>query len=180
VNLALGFPKVGVLVRLKNSARNCARKRSVMGMDFRTEKSTGKSPPVRQIGKLRGVLPKVKAGMAWKPAAFSQTSTVGLSTPAGAVTPIALRHGALRMEFYCQPSKRDFVRRRPSLANAPARELHRTQAAIHKQLMRLESSLGTRLYEKAGRGILLLGAMEALLSSAESVVAQVAASKRAV
>lgn len=63
---------------------------------------------------------------------------------------------------------------------AAARELHRTPAAIHKQLKQLESALGTPLYEKVGKGIRLLGAMEALLPYAESVLAQVAAGKRAV
>jgi DNA-binding transcriptional LysR family regulator len=63
---------------------------------------------------------------------------------------------------------------------AAARELHRTPAAVHKQLKQLEFALGTPLYEKTGRGIRLLGAMDALIPYAESVLSQILAARRAV
>lgn len=63
---------------------------------------------------------------------------------------------------------------------AAARELHRTPAAIHKQMKQLEAALGVPLYSKVGRNIRLSGAMELLLPYTESVLEQVAAARRAV
>jgi DNA-binding transcriptional LysR family regulator len=66
-----------------------------------------------------------------------------------------------------------------SLAGA-ARELHRTPAAVHKQLKQLENALGAPLYEKVGRGIRLSGAMKTFLPHAIGALTQVAAARRAV
>jgi LysR family transcriptional regulator, transcription activator of glutamate synthase operon len=63
---------------------------------------------------------------------------------------------------------------------AAARELHRTPAAVHKQLKRLEATLGVALYEKVGRNVEISGAMEAFFPHAESALMQVAAARRAV
>jgi DNA-binding transcriptional LysR family regulator len=63
---------------------------------------------------------------------------------------------------------------------AAARELHRTPAAVHKQLKRLEATLGVTLYEKVGRSVEISGAMEVFFPYAESVLMQIAAARRAV
>lgn len=60
-----------------------------------------------------------------------------------------------------------------------ARELNLTSAAVHKQLKQLESALGIRLYEKAGRGLRTTGAATLIYSYAQAALEQVAGARRA-
>lgn len=52
-----------------------------------------------------------------------------------------------------------------------AERLHLTPGAIHRQLRLLEASLGVRLYEKAGRRLMLSQAAEALLPHVRDILA---------
>ena len=57
-----GDPKLAWLNALKNSARNCVVKRSVMRVFFVREKSKLVRLGVRTSGRVRDVLPNVKGG----------------------------------------------------------------------------------------------------------------------
>src|SRR5712692_9452623 len=74
-----GVSKVGVLVKLKASARNCSFQRSRTGMFLKTDRSRLNRPSLWMSGSVRETLPKVNAGGAVKASVLNQRLSVGLS-----------------------------------------------------------------------------------------------------
>lgn len=61
-----------------------------------------------------------------------------------------------------------------------SRKQHRSQPAISRRIRQLEQSLGARVFERAGRGVRLTAAGQALLPHAEAALAALGDARRAV
>ena len=61
-----------------------------------------------------------------------------------------------------------------------SRKLHRSQPAISRRIRQLEQSLDARVFERAGRGVRLTAAGQALLPHAEAALAALGDGRRAV
>ncbi len=64
--------------------------------------------------------------------------------------------------------------------SAAAEKLHLTQPAISKRIALLEDQLGTRLFDRVGRQVILTQAGKILLNKAQLILSEVAATQRAI
>lgn len=64
--------------------------------------------------------------------------------------------------------------------SAAAEKLHLTQPAISKRIALLEDQLGTRLFDRIGRQVILTAAGKILLNKAQLILSEVAATQRAI
>lgn len=64
--------------------------------------------------------------------------------------------------------------------SAAAEKLHLTQPAISKRIALLEDQLGTRLFDRVGRQVILTQAGKILLNKAQLILSEVAATRRAI
>lgn len=64
--------------------------------------------------------------------------------------------------------------------SAAAEKLHLTQPAISKRIGLLEDQLGTRLFDRVGRQVILTQAGNILLNKAQLILSEVAAARRAI
>jgi len=64
--------------------------------------------------------------------------------------------------------------------SAAAEKLHLTQPAISKRIALLEDQLGTRLFDRVGRQVILTQAGKILLSKAQLILSEVTATRRAI
>lgn len=64
--------------------------------------------------------------------------------------------------------------------SAAAEKLHLTQPAISKRIALLEDQLGTRLFDRVGRSVILTPAGKILLNKAQLILSEVTATQRAI
>lgn len=64
--------------------------------------------------------------------------------------------------------------------SAAAEKLHLTQPAISKRIALLEDQLGTRLFDRVGRSVILTPAGKILLNKAQHILSEVTATQRAI